>query len=97
MEVKGTFARTPNVRRLLSKHPGWRSEDGAERRDVPVTLVPDPGNPYDANAVAVFMDDHHVGYLPREHAAAYRPPLRRAQEHGNYLTTTGRILSLIHI
>lgn len=91
MEVKGTFARTPNVRRLLSKHPGWRSEDGAERRDVPVTLVPDPGNPYDANAVAVFMDDHHVGYLPREHAAAYRPPLRRAQEHGNYLTTTGRI------
>lgn len=91
MEVKGTFAQTPNVRRLLSKHPGWRGEDGAERRDAQVALVPDPANPHDDNAVAVFMDNHHVGYLPREHAAAFHPQLRQLQQQGRYLTTTGRI------
>lgn len=91
MPVKGTFARTSNVRRLLARHPGWRVEDGAERRDVRVTLLTDAANPHDGNAVAVYMDDLHVGYLPREHAVGYHLPLRRLEERGRYIVTTGRI------
>lgn len=30
------------------------------------TLVPEPSNPHDPNAVAVVIDGHHVGYIPRE-------------------------------
>jgi len=33
------------------------------------TLVPEPSNPHDPNAVAVVIDGHHVGYIPRELAA----------------------------
>jgi len=34
-------------------------------------LVPEPDNPWDRNAVAVYVDGRKVGYLPREHTAAY--------------------------
>ena len=34
-------------------------------------LIPEPDNPWDRNAVAVYVDGRKVGYLPREHAAAY--------------------------
>jgi hypothetical protein len=34
-------------------------------------LVPEPDNPWDRNAVAVYVDSRKVGYLPRESSAAY--------------------------
>jgi hypothetical protein len=34
-------------------------------------LVPDPSNPYDKRAVAVFVDGFHVGYLERSDARIY--------------------------
>jgi hypothetical protein len=34
-------------------------------------LVPEPDNPWDRTAVAVYIDARKVGYLPREHTAAY--------------------------
>ena len=34
-------------------------------------LIPEPDNPWDRNAVAVYVDGRKVGYLPREHTAAY--------------------------
>jgi hypothetical protein len=34
-------------------------------------LIPEPENPWDRNAVAVYVDGRKVGYLPREHTAAY--------------------------
>lgn len=39
---------------------------------VVAELIPEPDNPYDANAVAVVIDDQHVGYLSRADAAALR-------------------------
>lgn len=43
----------------------------AEKRRAPgspfvAVLEPDPGNVYDSNAVAVYVDGEHVGFLPRE-------------------------------
>ena len=34
-------------------------------------LIPEPDNPWDRNAVAVYIDGRKVGYLPRETSAAY--------------------------
>jgi hypothetical protein len=36
------------------------------------TLVPEPDNPFDVNAVAVKVNGHVVGYLPRSHARKYQ-------------------------
>lgn len=32
----------------------------------PVRLVREPNNPHDANAVAVYVDGAHVGYIPKK-------------------------------
>lgn len=38
-------------------------------------LVPEPGNPHDPHAVAVYLQGEHVGYLPREVAGRVQPAL----------------------
>jgi hypothetical protein len=38
-------------------------------------LVPEPGNPHDHSAVAVYVDRFHAGYLSRQIAAAVQPAL----------------------
>jgi len=40
-------------------------------------LIPEPDNPWDRNAVAVYVDGRKVGYLPRESAGAYASLLGR--------------------
>src|SRR5262245_47496349 len=42
---------------------------------VVAVLLPEPDNPHDPNAIAVLIEGRHVGYLPREIAAAYVAPL----------------------
>jgi hypothetical protein len=55
---------------------GWASEIATAERGklawFPAELIPQPDNPYDANAVAVFSPYGHVGYLDRDHALAYK-------------------------
>jgi hypothetical protein len=41
-------------------------------RAVPATLLPEPSNPYDPNAVAVHSPDGKLGHLSRNDAEAYR-------------------------
>lgn len=50
-------------------------------------LVPDPHNPFDTNAVAIYMRGMHVGYLPAEDARVWH---RRLMD----LTMSGRNLSV---
>lgn len=50
---------------------GPKCADGAWCERV-AELRPEPDNPYDNNAVAVFIDGHHVGYLPRREATTHR-------------------------
>jgi HIRAN domain len=38
-------------------------------------LLPEPSNPHDPNAIAVYMAGGHVGYLPRDVAAVMQPAL----------------------
>jgi tetratricopeptide (TPR) repeat protein len=51
-------------------------------------LRPDPGNPHDSNAVAVYVNGEHVGFLPRDMAPRMQPAIA-AFSHAN----GGRLVS----
>lgn len=69
LEVAGEWYRAENLRTLFTRHAKV-SESGAEIR-LPAVLVPDSANPHDDKAVAVFVDDLHVGYMARVDAKKY--------------------------
>jgi hypothetical protein len=50
------------------------------RYDVVALLIPEPDNPYDANAVRVVVDEFLVGYLSRSDAARYQPSVLRLMQ-----------------
>ncbi|MGZ6907156.1 MAG: HIRAN domain-containing protein [Acidimicrobiia bacterium] len=67
--------------------------DGYIRADVTAVLVPEPDNPYDANAISVQVSGAVVGYLRRGDAANYLPGLRRLMdEHQTYVALDGVIV-----
>lgn len=86
-EVEGEFAREAAFAELLSSDPEFFTENGAERRVV-VSLVPDPENPYDKNAVSVWCEGFHIGYMGRADARRFQRPLIN---RGGRLDTQGRI------
>lgn len=86
LEVAGEWYRAHDLRRLFERHAKV-SESGTEIR-LPATLVPDPTNPFDSLAVAVFVDDLHVGYLERPDAKKYHRAI--ANLPGKELVVTSR-------
>lgn len=69
-EVKvagGTF----HADAILAAQRGVRP--GSELRAL---LEPDPGNPHDRNAVRVYLEGHHAGFLPATLAPIVQPALR---------------------
>jgi hypothetical protein len=63
------------------------------RSDVVAVLVPEPGNPYDANAIAVQIDSQTVGYLSRATAQEYLPGLKHLMfGRGGYVALRGVIV-----
>ena len=56
---------------------GGRTEAGADH-DCVATLVPEPDNPHDRNAIRVDIGGRTVGYLPRADAIGYRDGLALA-------------------
>lgn len=69
LEVAGEWYRAANLRVLFTRHASL-SESGDEIRRAAV-LVPDPSNPHDKYAVAVFVDGLHVGYMECADARNY--------------------------
>lgn len=86
VEVAGEWYRAENLRALFARHAKV-SESGAEVR-LAAVLVPDPSNPYDRRAVAVFVDDLHVGYMERPDARTYHDAI--AKLPGGELTVPSR-------
>ena len=63
------------------------------RRHIVAVLVPEPTNPYDTNAIAVQIEGHVVGYLPRATAPEYLPGLQHLMSvHGGYVALRGVIV-----
>ena len=75
----------------------WRLSDGTVgdriRHHIVAVLVPEPTNPYDANAIAVQIDGQVVGYLPRTTAQEYLPGLKHLMSvRGGYVALRGVIV-----
>lgn len=66
-------------------------EYGTELQDQAALVVAEPGNRYDANAVAVWVGGHRVGYLGRDTAARYSPALQDLAEAGMVLEVSARV------
>ena len=76
LEVVGESFYQSNLWHLARARPG----EERVREDIYAVLVAEDDNPYDANAVAVWIDGLKVGYLSRENAQRYRPGLLAQQE-----------------
>ena len=77
LEVVGESHRQENLWRLLG---GQHRPEVRVRMDVYAMLLAEDGNPYDANAVSVWIDGLMVGYLPRDEARRFRPGLLALQK-----------------
>src|SRR5262249_46572532 len=71
LEVVGELAYQDVLWRLCGGTVGDRI-----RCDIVAVLVPEPMNPYDANAIAVQIGGRTVGYLSRATAQEYLPGLK---------------------
>ena len=60
----------------LAEIAGPKTKAGVDL-DVKARLVPEPDNPHDANAVAVYIQGRKVGHLPRDMAAEWVATLTR--------------------
>ena len=72
LEVVGEASYQDNLWRIVG---GGHSPDGRVREDILAVLAAEPDNPYDANAVTVWIQGLKVGYLSREDPRRYRPGL----------------------
>lgn len=66
-----------NIRVAGVTYEGRQEKIARLRYDDPVRIVPEPDNPYDKNALAVYVGHAgkvlHVGYIPRDMAAQIAP------------------------
>jgi hypothetical protein len=89
LEVVGEASYQDNLWRIVGAR---RFQDGRVREDVYAVLAAEPDNPYDANAVAVWIQGLKVGYLSREDALRYRPGLlAQEQQHAKPIALAGVI------
>jgi hypothetical protein len=89
LDVVGEASYQDNLWRIIRER---RSPDGRVREEVYAVLAAEPDNPYDANAVAVWIQGLKVGYLSREDARRYRPGLLALErQHGKPIALAGAI------
>jgi len=46
-----------------------------------VDLIPEPENPYDPNAIAVYYEDEHIGFVAKEVAVDLIEPFKAASAY----------------
>ena len=90
LEVVGESRYQENLWRLAG---GRRNPEERVRLPVCAVLVPETDNPYDSNAVSVWVDGLKVGHLSRDDARRYRPGLLALQrERGMPVALPGVIV-----
>ncbi len=69
-----------------------RDATGPVRQDIHGLLVAEHGNPFDRNAVAVWVGGHRIGRLPEDDASRLRPGLIRLQrQHRRAVALPGHV------
>lgn len=74
INVAGTSHRSDLIARIAERF--------LEGMYAPACLLRDPANEHDPNAVKVFVDGYHVGYLKRADAERWQPCLAECERHG---------------
>ncbi|GGM23997.1 hypothetical protein ACFQBY_18810 [Promicromonospora citrea] len=87
-EVVGETFRQDAIRRVFAG-TRVRSDAGAELLGQAL-LSDDSGNPHDSNAVAVWFEGEHVGYLSAGDARKYSPVVRELAAEGRVLRVEAR-------
>ena len=82
LEVKGESFHQDELRHVVRVHG----------REVVAMLIPEPNNPYDRNAVGVWVGGLQVGHLSREDAAVYVAGVARLiEEAGHPIAVRGHV------
>ncbi|HUB42361.1 MAG TPA: hypothetical protein VMA72_26210 [Streptosporangiaceae bacterium] len=90
LEVIGESHFQHNLWRILG---GRHKVEVHVRMDIYAMLLAEEGNPYDANAVWVWIDGMQVGHLQRDDARSLRPGLIALQgQHGTPIALQGVIV-----
>jgi hypothetical protein len=90
LEVVGEASYQDNLWRVVGGHG---ASNDRVRVEVYAVLVAETDNPYDANAVSVWIQGLRVGYLSRDDARRYRPGLLALeQKHGKPIALAGAIV-----
>lgn len=88
-EVVGEYYRRAEYEAIFAGLP----KDGTfSNLDRIAAIYPDPENPYSSgNAVTVWIDGHHAGFLAEGNSSRYAPLLKQLAEQGRYLTMRARL------
>ena len=89
-EITGEWAHRESVSQVFAGR-GIRLGPGGDVVHLYAELVADGSNPHDGQAVAVFVDDLHLGYLERADAARYFPAVSGLARHGYTIITAARL------
>jgi very-short-patch-repair endonuclease/Mrp family chromosome partitioning ATPase len=90
VEVVGESHHRPALRDVLLRRGLAPGVD--LRVDVEATLVPEPDNAYDPNAVAVHVDGARVAYLARDVASRYQASIVALHRQGRSVTIRATIV-----
>lgn len=91
LEVVGESFHQDELIAIARAHGGGRLRDGI-RVDILATLLADPSNQYDANAVGVWVDGRLVGHLSRHDAVIFQPVVMDLTEAHGYVVVRGEIV-----
>ena len=91
VEVVGETYHVKGLKKVYRDRGLPITERGCTIDDSTCTLVPEPWNPHDGNAVAVLVGEHQVGYLPADLAATYAQGLGQLARNGSLATGEARI------
>jgi hypothetical protein len=91
VEVAGETYHVKGIKKLYRERSRVIADVGCTLEDEVCTLVPEPWNPHDNNAVAVMIGRHHVGYLPADLAVDYAAGLAGLASRGLLATGEARI------
>jgi hypothetical protein len=86
--VAGVVHHTAEIARV---YPLRRAGQEPVSQDIFATLQRQPQNPHDPNAVAVLLDGHLAGYIPKENASAWSHYLARLEADGYRVKVHARI------
>ncbi len=92
--VVGEAYRDDEIRSLFRKRGLRIPQEGRQLDDATAHLEPDPTNPFDRQAVSVWVDGCMVGFLAREAASEYHGPLSELAEEETHLAVPARVWAM---